>query len=259
MKDNMKTSEMKIKFDLIDWCSPEVLECIPLRDRDPNDFKGESFKKKIIQENEDRKILRSFLEGLKLKYKQNWEVINNYKVRVNHLVENPFPELIEIPETKSLYVTIGNNIKNKKDIYYQILENNNVPNYQELILSISSDYRRKGSVPLLCNIHSNEDSYLAIFKSAIAVCNPHEIQQLFEYLSDEYMAIQKIDSKKESEEKYNEFCYSFHKSLRQTDAFNNGHAESIVWNLLQFTDIPHRAIKAVIEHVSSKEEIEQTK
>ena len=255
----MKSTEMKIKFDLLDWCSPEVLECIPFKDVDPDIFKGENFKKKAIEENEDRKIVRSFFEGLKLKYKQNLESINNYRYRINGLTENPFPELIELPETKHLNSRIFQKIKNSKDVYYKLLENNNIPNYHGLVSCISSDYRRKGSVPLLCNIHSNEDSYLAIFKSAIAVCNPHEIQTLFEYLSEEYNAIQKIDSKKEAEEKYNEFCYDFHKSLRQTDAFNNGHAESIVWNLLQFTDIPHRAIKAVIEHVSSKEEIEQTK
>jgi hypothetical protein len=134
-----------------------------------------------------------------------------------------------------------------------------MPNYQKLVWNISNDYWKKENVYLSDGGKPDNESYLNIFKSTIALCNPVEVQTLFEYLSEQYLEIQKIDSKKETKEKYDEFCYDFHKSLRQTDALGNGHAESIIWNLLQVTDIPHRAIKAVIEHVhlNKEEELEK--
>lgn len=253
----MKQKELVLKFNLDDWLDRSkignrMLNIIPHMDTDVEQMlkrdHSEGFKKKFLLENKERAIARDFIKSINDKYKENRELILAHQWSQDKPVA--LPELIEFPKTKILYDTILINIKKvgNEDIYYKLLENNNIFNYHEKLKTIRSESRRDNNVTMYYDVHNGEDNYMGIFLSAIAMCPPAEVQSEMEYLATEYKKILKIDSKKKVEEKEEEFRYNFHKSLRQTDPLGNPHAESILWNLLQFTDIPHRAIKAVLDY-----------
>ena len=240
---------IKIKFNLSDWL--ETISILPTKEIDPKFFHNEKYQKKQEIENEERKQLKEFISELKVKKEENKEIIKEAYVNNKQF---PFPELIEMPNFKllePLIIRIFERVENK-DMYCLLLKNNNVPCYYELIDRMSSDYKSKGAfIPLV--IQKNEDSYFNIFRHAIAICPPSEIQSAFEYLAEEYEKILKIDSKSEAKEKESQFRYDFHKSLRQVDPLGNPHGEMIIWSLLQVTDVPHRAVKYVIEYVKELE------
>lgn len=240
------TKKMKLKFNMEDWI--KILSKINFTETDPNQEFSPAYKKEVIARNEEKKILSQFLSDLKEKKTVNKKIIDN-SYGGNH----PFPEAIEIPETKNgLMARIITNIIEKiesKDFYYNLLKNNNQPNYQELVWRMSSE-RRRDNVVLRTDFSTNEDSLLVIFQQAIALCPPKDVQDAFEHFASEYEKINGIDSKSETEEKRNEMLSTFHKAMRQTDMFGNGHACSIIYNLWHVTDIPIRAMIAVTEHVN---------
>jgi len=222
---------MELKFTNKEWLSYKLLALIPLKLIEISDDTTDDYRKKWAAENLERINFKTFIDELKVNKTED-------------------ETLIKAPETKYLQKRIISNIKKfeNKEIYSTLLQNNNIPAYQNLVNSISSDHRRRG-VCMSIDWTKNEDSYLDIFRHAIMICPPSEIQSTFEYLTEQYAEIEKIDSKDETKQKINELRYDFHKSLRQVDPLGNPHAEMIIWSLLQVTDIPHRAIKAVINHV----------
>jgi len=226
---------MKLKFNMQDWLA--ILSSIRLEESDPNQDFSPSYKKEVIARNEEKKIFTQFLAELKKKKSDN-------------------KELIDVPETKHQLIeriirNILNDEKNKK-YYYTWLSNNNVPNYQELVWRMS-DENRRDNVVLKYDIFSNEDSLLSIFQNAISLCPPAEVQSAFEYFAEQYAELDKIDSKKETEEQRDIMLSEFHKAMRQTDMFGNGHACSIIYNLWHISDIVIRAMIAVTEHVKELE------
>lgn len=240
--------KLELKFNLEDWLS--ILSSLNLKETDPEsgDF-SPGYKKEIIARNEEKKIFQAFYDSLKQKRTENKDIIR--EARINSK-PNPFPELIDVPETKNNLV--ARNIwslieaQENNELYGRLLEANNVPNYQKLVWGIS-DQRRRDNVVMQYDFRKNEDSYICIFQSAIMMCRPCDVQNAFEYFAEEYSKLESIDSKKESEEKKNEILSSFHKSLRQTDVFSSGHIDSIIYNLWHVTDIPIRIFITVTEHV----------
>jgi len=247
LNKNMKN--LKLKFNMEDWI--KILSSINLKETDPETKEvggfSPSYKKEVIARNEEKKIFTEFLLELKKKKADNKQLISD-----SYGKEHPFPELLSLPKTKNCLIesTIRNVLKNieNKDYYYALLKNNNQPNYQELVWRMS-DKRNRDNVVLDYDIFKNEDSFLHIFQSAIALCPPAEVQSAFEYFAEEYSELEKIDSKKEARDKEDEILSSFHKAMRQTDMFGNGHACSIIYSLWHLTDIPIRALIAVTEHV----------
>ena len=136
------------------------------------------------------------------------------------------------------------------DLYCSLLKNNNIPVYQELVEKLSTDHHNHRKVYYPHYLDGNGESYLNIFRHAILMCPPAAVQSTFEHLYDQYAALEKIDSKEKEQKKMDVIGYDFHKSLRQTDTLGNAHAEMIIWELLQFSEVPIKAIKAVIEHVN---------
>lgn len=238
---------MKIRFNLQDWLSHEVLDNLPLRETDPSKFTGESFQKEIIAENKEKQILSKFILKLKKKRDDNKDLI-----RQAHIGNNPFPfpELIEIPKVKLLERRIMTRLEKyeNREIYCKLLENNNIPVYYSLVKKLSSDYRNDRRIFFSYSVHNGEDYHFDIFQHAIAMCPPSEVQATFDYLADEYAKLDKIDSKAKAESKLEQIRYDFHKSLRNADPLGNPHAEMIIWNILNLSDVGHRAIKTVIDH-----------
>lgn len=243
--------DLKIQFTMEQWISSDAQKCVNifLKDIDTSTFEADAFKTKTEEENEDRKVVREFITALKNKKTENRDLINSSGWN-NH----PFPELVEMPKTKHLHKRIMNEMEKflHKTMYCQLLFNNNIPCYYKLVWSIKDDYRSQKSVCMSLNIHKGEDTYLEIFQHAIMLCTPSVVQSTFEYLSEQYDAIDKMDSKEEAKKKEDEVRHDFHKSLRQADPFGNGHAESIIHNLLNLSDIPHKAIRAVFKHIKEK-------
>jgi hypothetical protein len=243
--------KLELKFNMEDWI--KILVQINLEQTDPETKKlggfSPSYKKEVIARNEEKKIFAEFLSELRKKKADNKKAIDAAYGRPD---SHPFSELLELPKTKNGLIarTIENNIKKieQKDLYYHLLENNKIPNYQELVWRMSSESRRD-NVVLKYDISKNEDSLLHIFQSAIALCPPAEVQSAFEYFAEEYAELDNIDSKKETEEQRDIILSEFHKAMRQTDMFGNGHACSIVYNLWHVSDIVINAMIAVTEHV----------
>jgi hypothetical protein len=243
--------KMELKFNMEDWI--KILVRINLEQTDPETNRlggfSPSYKKEVIARNEECKIISQFLSDLRKKKADNKKEIDAaYKQPNMH----PFPELLELPQTKNGLIarTIKSYLEKleQKDLYYHLLENNKIPNYQELVWRMS-DENRRDNIVLKYDMSKNEDSLLRIFQSAIALCPPSEIQIAFEYFAKEYEELENIDSKKETEEKRDEILSNFHKAMRQTDMFGNGHASSIIYNLWYVSDIVIRAMIAVTEHM----------
>lgn len=245
---------IKLKFNLEQWLSNEMLRNVFIKDTDPNqEGFTPSYKKEIIARNEENKVFNEFFTELKKKKTDNKEIISKAYISSQPF---PFPKLIEAPKTKNGLVerAIFNRLQKieNKDIYCTLLENHKIPVYQRLVKNLTSNHRERDGVIMSYDVHKGEDSYLNIFRHAILMCPPAEIQSTFEYLSGQYEELNKIDSKEDTKKKQDEIRYDFHKSLRQVDPLGNPNAEMIIWNLLQVTNIPHRAIKAVIEHVKEE-------
>ncbi len=239
---------LKLKFNLEQWLSHEMLKCLPLQDIDPNGFHGEPYQKKVINENADKKILSEFRQRLKKTKDENKELIRQKYI---HSEPFPFPELIEAPELKHIYSRIISNLEKieNRELYCTLLRNNDIPVYQSLVEDLSSEHKSRKNIFFSYSVHNGEDYYLGIFKHAILICPPAIIQSTFECLAEEYKKLDKIDSKEKVKQKEEEIRYGFHKSLRQADPLGNSHVEMIIHNLMNITDLPHRAIKTVIEHV----------
>lgn len=256
----MKTNNIKLLFTLEQWLSAEVLRCLPYKDLDPETFRSSEMKAKCIAENKEKAKLRKFLGELKSKKEKNKKIIDEAYIKSQ---PTPFPELIPIPKIYSKSTNNGNveiliprilgcmEKMENKDIYKTLLKNNGIPCYAKLIDRILAERPEK----IRFNYSIDEDPYINIFRHAILMCPPADVQSEVEYLKNEYEKINKIDSKKESKEKEAELQYSFHKGLRQGDPLGNPHAEMIIWELLQLTDIPHRILKAVIKHTSKEKEL----
>jgi hypothetical protein len=240
----MKKS-LEIKFNLGQWLSHELLSILPTKEIESKSFGDEKYDKRIIAENEERIVLKKFISELKAKKEENKEVIKKAYIKSEDF---PFPELILLPKFKIIESKIMNNLEKieNKDLYCSLLAHNKIPCYYNLVDRMSSDYRGRG---VFMSADLSDERYLHIFRHAIAICSPHSVQSQFEYLAEEYKSLDKIDSKEKAKAKESEIKYDFHKSLRQVDPLENPHAEMIIWNMLQLTDVPHRAIKAVIDHV----------
>jgi hypothetical protein len=240
--------DIKIQFTLEQWISQYATKCMNalLKDVDPSTLRTDTFKVKAEEENEDREIVREFLEGLRKKKSDNRELINSTGFN-NH----PFPELIELPQTKHFHKRFMNEMEElaHETLYCQLLLNNKIPCYYKLFWSLTDDHRRRNSVCMSLNVHKNEELYLSIFQHALKLCPPSQVQTTYEYLFEQYEALEKIDSKEEAKTKEQEIRFDFHKSLRQADMLGNGHVDSIIHNLLNLSDVPHRAAKAVFQHI----------
>jgi hypothetical protein len=244
--------KLELKFNLKEWIG--ILSKLNLTDSDPEDKRYGGYleheKPRVIARNEENKIFRDFLAELRQKYSDNKELINS-----SYGKEFPFPELISLPETKNNFIRphiwrIVESYENK-ELYYTLLKNNNQPNYQRLVWKMSDDHRRDG-VCISINHAKGEDSLLHIFKSAIALCPPASVQSEFEYFAEQWAQLDGIDSKSEAEEKKSEILQEFHKAMRQTDMFGNGHACSIIYELWCVSSIVYRAFIAVTEHIKEE-------
>lgn len=237
-----------------DWL--KILPKLNLTDTDPESKRlggfSPSYKKEVIARNEENEIFRNFLADLTKKYKANKKAISDAYGK-----DYPFPELIEVPETKNRLIERRNiwsfiEKYENKELYYTLLKNNNQPNYQDLVWNMSHE-RRRDNVFIPLDFHKNEHELFHIFQSAIMLCPPANIQSDFQYFAEQWSELDGIDSKKETEDKKNEILSEFHKAMRQTDMFGNGHASSIIYNLWHVSDIVYRAFIAVTEHLKEKE------
>lgn len=245
---------LELKFNMEDWIT--ILKQIRLEPTNPDLDFSPSYKKEVIARNEEKEIFTDFFSGLKKKREEHKDAIRDAKI---HWKPHPFPELIDVPQTKNGLVakTIYNWLENiaQKELYSTLLEVNGRPNYQEIVRRISSESRRD-NVVIDLDYEKNEDSLLNIFKSAIALCPPAQVQEAFEYFAKEYNQLDKIDSKQETKDKENEILSGFHKDMRQCDMFGTGEADSIIYNLWHVTDVPIRAMIAVTKYI--KNESKQT-
>lgn len=102
------------------------------------------------------------------------------------------------------------------------------------------------------NPHTNEDSKkyteFEIARHAFLIGRPFVVQDLFEYLSGEFSLANTEDEKQK-------VYFDFHKSFRQADPLDNGHADSILWNLLQISEEPINLIEHVLSSVKMEQEI----
>jgi len=243
--------DIKIQFTMQEWLNHSLYFLIKRLTNlvDVSTFETGPMKIKVNEENEERKRVREFLDNLKKKEEENKDLIREAGWN-NH----PFPEMLELPETKHLYRRIRSELNKyeNKDHYCQLLQNNKIPCYYKLVWQLSDNISRRNSVYIPLNFSKGEDSYLNIFQHAIMLCPPHEVQSTFEHLLEEYNSLELIDSKEETKNKEEEIQHDFHKSLRQTDALGNGHAESIVHSLMTLSDVPHKAIKAIFSHLKDE-------
>lgn len=231
---------MQIKFTLEEWVSWEMVRILPpMKEFEISDEFSESEKKDFELRNKERISFKCFIDDLKVKKKEGKEIST---------------DLIEAPKTKFYERQLLNKIKElaNENIYNTLLKNNNIPSYKELVNNLTDDHRRRNGVIISLNLSKNEDLYLDIFRHAIMICQPSEIQSTFEYLIDEYEEAEKLDSKEATKEKIQEIQFNFHKSLRQVDPLGNPHAEMIIHSLMNLTSLPHRAIRAVIAHVKEE-------
>lgn len=248
--------KITIQFHLSTWLSHEISKVLPLKQTDPEVFNGDSYKEKCVEENEERRILKEFIEDLRLKYKENKELIraaeNDYSKRTPH----PFPDPIPYPVTVTFHAhkRLLSAIERDNQLYVQLLNNNNIPCYYELIERVTDDHNRRRSIAF--PLSTEEDrSYCRILQCAIQLGSAKEFQSCMESLEGEYEKLEKIDSKKDASEKQDQIWHDFHKMLRQTDALGNGHVDSLIWNLLYLTNLPHRIFKALIEYVKEGVEV----
>lgn len=244
--------ELQLKFNSKEWIS--ILSKLYLSDTDPEDKRHGGFleheKPGVIAHNADKKVFRDFLDELKQKRQYNKD----------NGIDDSESILIDCPETKSTLTvsairTIVEKFENK-ELYYALLKNNNQPNYQVLVRRMSDDHRGD-NVCIKLDFNKKEDSLLHIFKSAIAMCPPVSVQSEFEYFTEQWSQLDVIDSKQEAEEKRIEILQDFHKAMRQTDMFGNGHACSIIYELWRMSNIVYKAFIAVINHVKEEEEFKK--
>lgn len=228
--------KLELKFNMEDWI--KILSYIRLTETDPEQKSdggfSDSYKKEIISRNKEVKIISQFLSDLKKKKNDNKDAINKAYGQNEH----PFPELLELPETKNGLIAriiygILEKIENK-DYYYHLLENNKQPNYQELTWRMSGE-KRRDNVVLDYDIFKNEDSMLHVFQNAIALCPPSEVQSAFEFFIEEYSQLEKIDSKKKTKEKKMKFFPVFTKQcVKQICLEMDTHAQLfIICGILQ--------------------------
>lgn len=233
--------ELQLKFNAKDWIS--ILSKLNLSDTDPEDKKYGGFleheKPRVIAHNEERKIFREFLADLKKKKELDSLTLIDMPITKNNFISSSIWNIVEKYENKNLY-------------YYTLLKNNQQPNYQKIVWQMSSDHKRNNACITL-NYNKNEDSLLHIFKSAIAMCPPVDVQSAFKYFAQQWAQLDGIDSNKEVQEKRNEILSSFHKDMRQTDMFGNGHACSIIYELWCISNIVYRAFIAITEHLKEEE------
>lgn len=246
----MANKDLALKFNMEDWI--EILPNLNLKQVTISEDLSKESKKHFNEVNKDRQDILEFYQKLKANKEANKELIREAYVNSKPF---PFPALINLPKTKTsripkAIIQFINKVENK-ELYYALLKNNKRPAYQELVWRMSPE-RRRDSVFFETNYEKHEFEFFRIFQSAIAMGNPHEVQNAFEYFIEEYSKLDKIDSKKELEEKTNEMLSSFHKAMRQTDMFGNGHSDSIVYNLWCVTDIPIRVFTTVANHIKKQ-------
>lgn len=235
---------LPLKFNYKTWI--DILSKISLVDTDPEDKRYGGFleheKNDVIARNSVNKIFRDFLADVKEKHKKNKDS----------------KELIDIPECDAPFIKfmIRKIVEdyNNKELYYTLLADNGQANYQELVWHMSGDQKRNG-VYIELDYDKGEDSYLHIFKNAIAICPPARLQFVFENFANQWAQLDGIDSKKEGEEKKNAILSNFHKMMRQTDMFGNGHACSIIYELWCVSDIPYRAFIAITKYINKTKNI----
>lgn len=187
----MKNKDLVLKFNMEDWI--RVLTQLNLKEIKLDEGLLPHEKKEFIEINQDRSIMADFLSDLKKKREDNKELISNARFNKS---EYPFPELILLPKTSSGIInravnTVIEKLDNR-DLYYNLLKNNNKINYQELVYRMSGENRRD-NVVLDYDVFNNEDALLRIFQSAIEMSEPSGVQSAFEYFAEEYS---KLDSSK---------------------------------------------------------------
>jgi hypothetical protein len=50
----------------------------------------------------------------------------------------------------------------------------------------------------------------------------------------------------------NDFIYSLHKSLRQTDVYDNGHLDMLLYNLMSISDVPGDVLRLLYKELSKE-------
>jgi hypothetical protein len=254
----MKTKNMKLLFTLEQWLDYYMLACLPTKPYvekvDPNERKlsavelkhKKEFQAKTAAENKDKEIMAQFIQKLK-GIKELHKDINNRDHQNDP--KHPLTKLYEMPKIVHMeyrVFSIMEKIENAEK-YKTLLKNNNIPCYSQLIKRLGHD---RSEIRFSVDEDDNGYYLFNIFKSAIGMCPPSAVQSTGEWLRDEYKKISKIDSKQKSQEKEEELQHDFHKSLRNADPLGHGPAESIIHDVMNMTDMPHRIFKAVINHIN---------
>lgn len=247
---------MEIKLTIKDWLSYQMSDAMPLKllpvikNEDSEDRTGRE------SMNAEKEVVINFLIELKNKRKDviaaNTAVresgVGTYVDWANDETLYPFPE-----GANNIKRITMNNLKKyeNKEIYLNLQKNNGIVSYYDLIKRITGDISNKRGMYVPINLHKNEDSHLSIFRHAIMMCLPSEIQSTFECLSKDLLEAYKIDSKEEMKKRRDEISADFHKSLRQIDPFGNPHSEMIIYSLLEISRVPFLVIESIVQETNN--------
>lgn len=207
----------KIKFNLNkeDWLYLDSY--IELKKVNIDKISSENYKTKWTKANHEIDLFNYFIKSLNdINHNDNilFEFNYHYDKVLNH---------------------ISNNIKTLKRILISLFENNEMPFYWNIIVTMNdnSKYSR------LFNDSPNFE-YKNILRNTIEMANPIKFQEIMCYLDDDY---QKAVTEKDMENVENRF----HKHLRQIDFFDNSNLDMILWNLLNVTRLPHVIFKTILD------------
>lgn len=247
---------MELKLTLKDWLSHQMANAIPIKILPA--YQDEEADNKTAREsmNSEKEVVINFL--IELKQKRKDAIAVNTVVResgVGTYIDWQNDEtLYFIPEgTSNLQKIVMRNLEKyeNKDIYLSLQKNNNIVSYYDLINRTTDDTSNRRGIYIPVNIHKNEDSHLSIFRHAIMMCPPSEIQTTFEYLTKDLLEVDKIDSREERQKRRNQISAEFHKSLRQNDPLGNPHAEMIIYNLIEFSRIPFLIMETIVKDTNN--------
>lgn len=243
---------MELKFTLYEWLYYDLYKNISLLQHVIKEEYSPEHKEDLRISNLEKEELNRFFLDLKDK-KRQWEAGKGD-------MSKNIDELILAPETMFFKKHLIRDLESKldnKDVYCSLLRNNNIPIYQKLVGQLTGDARREG-IYVHYSLDKGGDYHLEIFKHLIFICHPADIQSMFKILSNKYEEVYVFGTHRqlspEAHNKTNEIEHEFRDSLRYNGPLGNTHANHILFNLLGITDLPHRAIKAVIKHVKELNE-----
>lgn len=244
---------MELKLTLSDWLSHNMTDIIPLHIMPIKEDDEDDIKQHREKMNSQKELIKKFLKELKEKRS---EIIKACKdsldIGERYIDWKSDETLYTFPEEASDLKRIALNNLEKyehRSIYLNLMKHNNIVSYYDLINKMTTNISSKRGVYIPINF--KDEPFLVIFKNAIMMCPPSEVQSTFEYISEQLLEAYKIDSKEEMKKKRDEISADFHKSLRQVDPLGNPHSEMIIYSLIELSEVPFKIIESIVQETNN--------